>query len=835
MRRSHQWLAAASVAGAALAVLAWRAEHAREQDRWAMLDTYCVDCHNDLDLSGGLSFEDLSAESVPQHPEIFERVITRLRGRLMPPPGGPQPEQEDVDALISWLERSIDGNTPQHAVGYVPAQRLSRTEYAHAVRDLLGVDIDPAEHLPVEMEVEGFTNIAAALSASPAFVEQYVNVASTVAHLAVGEPQPKVSTAFFPPPTEDQDAYVDGMPFGTRGGIRFTHTFPADGEYRLTLKDLGAGLYPRALETRHTLVVLVDREEVFRGEIGGPEDLAAIDQGGAPARAEIMARFTDIPVPVKAGRHEIAVTFIERSRAFDDEMVTPFSPTDTFSFTGAPRVPGIYGGIDLIGPFESPGLSPTASRRKVFVCEPEVPERERACAEQIAVNLARRAFRRPVGQADLDRLMPFYEEGRRGPGGFDEGIELLITAVLASPDFLYRTIAPRGDGERYALDDFELASRLSFFLWSQGPDDELLRLAAAGELSRTDVLDAQVARMLADPRSEVLVNEFALRWLNVDDLDAVEPDRLLFPEFTGALREDFAEEIRRFLASVLLEEKDVRTLLTADYTFLNERLARHYGVPGVVGPQFRRVRLDDPRRHGLLGKGAVLLSTSYGDRTSPVLRGAWVLDRLMGTPPTPPPPGVETNLSAVEGEEPKTLRARLEQHRADSVCSACHGVIDPYGLALENFTATGRWRDFDEDAGAPIDASTVLPGGLGIEGPVELTEALLRREDQLVQALTQKLMMYALGRELEHYDMPQVRRIVRAAEKQDYRFSALVAGVVRSDAFRMQAAVHGEAPAPARTAGKEGSEPFFASRDAAREARQPAAGEKGSDPFFRGL
>jgi hypothetical protein len=632
-----------------------------------------------------------------------------------------------------------------------------------------------------------------------------VNVASTVAHLAVGEPQPKVRTAFFPRPTADQDAYVDGMPLGTRGGIKFTHTFPADGEYRFTLKDIGAGLYPRSLETRHTLVVLVDRNEVFRTDVGGPEDLALIDRGGAPARAEIMERFTNMPVPVTAGIHEVAITFIERARALDDEQITPFDPADSFSFTGAPRVPGIFGGVDMIGPYGSQGLSPTASRRRLFVCEPEVAERERVCAEQIAVNLARRAFRRPIGQADLDRLMPFYDEGRRGPGGFDEGIELLVTAVLASPDFLYRAIAPRANPDAgvgpgtnsglagYALDDFELASRLSFFLWSQGPDDELLARADANELSKPEVLDAQVERMLVDPRAQVLVEEFALRWLGVDDLEAVVPDRLLFPEFTDGLRQDLAEEIRLFVASVLFEDADVRTLLTADHTYLNERLARHYGVAGVVGPQFRRMTLDDERRHGLLGKGAVLLRTSYGDRTSPVLRGAWILDRLIGSPPTPPPPGVETNLSAVAGEVPKTLRARLEQHRKAPNCNACHGTIDPYGLALENFTATGRWRDYDEDADAPIDASTALPGGQAVTGPVELTAALLEREDQFVQALTKKLMMYALGRELEYYDMPEVRAVVQAAEREDYRFSALVAGIVRTDAFRMQAVVQDNA------------------------------------------
>jgi hypothetical protein len=531
-----------------------------------------------------------------------------------------------------------------------------------------------------------------------------------------------------------------------------------------------------------------------------------MDRGGAPAREAIMKRFAAIPVQVKAGSHELVVTFIERSRAASDEQISTFTPQQTFSSTGAPRVPGIVGGINLIGPYNSPGLSPTASRRKLFVCEPEVPDRERACAEQIARNFARRAFRRPVSQADLDRLMPFYEEGRVG-AGFDDGIELMVTAVLASPDFLYRAIAPRGapGADAYALDDQELASRLSFFLWGQGPDEVLLDLAAAGQLSHPEVLDAQVKRLLADPHADVLVDEFTLRWLHVDDLDSVQPDKLLFPEFTDALRRDFAEEIRLFLASVLVEDKDVRTLLTADYTFLNERLARHYGVPDIVGPQFRRVKLEDERRYGLLGKGAVLLRTSYGDRTSPVLRGQWVLDKLMGTPPTPPPPGVDTNLATPPGERPKTVRARLEQHRTSSVCKSCHGVIDPYGLALENFTATGRWREHDQDAGAPIDASTELAGGQKVAGPVELTHALLERRDQFVQAFTQKLMMYALGRELEYYDMPQVRAIVRDAAAHDYRFSALVAGIVRSDAFRMQAVVHEDRGAVQASTGETGS------------------------------
>jgi hypothetical protein len=800
LQRPGLWLAAAGAAAAA-AVFVFRSGELPEQERWALLDSYCADCHNALDFAGELSFDGLTAESVPLHAGVFEAAVTKLRGRLMPPPGAPQPTQDDVDALIAWLERSLDGGAPQRHVGHVPAQRLNRTEYASAVKALLDVDIDPGEYLPAEIEVDGFTNIAAALSVSPSFIEQYLNVAGTVAHLAVGEPVPKVSTAYFPPPAENQEAYIDGMPLGTRGGARFTHAFPADGEYRLSLGNLGVGLYPRALETRHTLLILVDRQEVFRADIGGLEDLALADRGGAPGHAEIMSRFTDIPIYVKAGVHEVVVTFIQRSRASSDEQISTFSPTRTFSYTGAPRVPGIIGGIDLIGPFQSTGLSQTPSRRKLFICEPEVAEQERACAEEITAHLARRAFRRPIDRADLERLMPFYEEGRQGPGGFDEGIEVMVTAVLSSPDFLYRFIAPsEASAERYALSDFELASRLAFFLWSQGPDDRLLELAATEELSRPEVLDAEVMRMLADPRAEVLIGDFALHWLDVDDLKAVEPDRQIFPEFTEALRQDFAEEIELFLASVLLEDRNVRTLLTADYTFLNESLARHYGVASVFGPQFRRVQLEDPARHGLLGKGAVLLRTSYGDRTSPVLRGAWVLEKLLGTPPAPPPPGVETDLTPISGEQPTTLRARLEQHRADSACNACHGVIDPYGLALENFTAIGKWRDHDDDADAPIDASTQLPGGTPVTGPVELTAALLSRPDQFVQALTQKLMMYALGRELEYFDMPQVREIVRAAEADDYRFSAIVRGVVRSDAFRMQGAIEDHEPIQASAA-----------------------------------
>jgi hypothetical protein len=561
----------------------------------------------------------------------------------------------------------------------------------------------------------------------------------------------------------------------------------ADGEYRITITDLDVGLYARSLESEHTLVMLLDRNEVFRAQLGGRGDLQLVNRGGAPARAEIMQRFAKIPVQIGAGVHEIAITFIERARAATEDHIFGFQPYGGFSYTGEMRVPRLIGNVGVEGPFGVTSLSRTASRDKIFVCTPESAETERACAERIAKSLATRAFRRTLSADDLARLLPFYENGRAA-GTFDTGIEHLVTAVLASPDFLYRAIAPEdADAETFALDDFELASRLSFFIWSQGPDDELLELAAASKLGDESIIAAQVERMLADPRARALVTGFALRWLNVDELEAVVPDERLYPEFSDELRTDFTREIELFIASILLGNRDVRELLTAEHTFVNERLARHYRLGSVNGPQFRRVAVEDDARRGLLGKGAVLLRTSYGDRTSPVLRGAWVLDKLMGTPPTPPPPNVETDLSTPPGEKAKTVRARLEQHREDASCNGCHGVIDPYGLALETFSATGQWRDFDAQAEERIDAATVLPGGQAINGPIELRQALLQRPDQFVQALTVKLMMYALGRELEYFDMPQVRAVVREAEGHDYRFAAIVTGIVSSDSFRMQA------------------------------------------------
>jgi hypothetical protein len=766
------------------------AQHPESQ--WSTIQLYCFGCHNEGVRAGNLFLDQLSAESVPEHPEIFEKVVRKLRGRQMPPPGMLQPSQQEVDALIAWLESTLDESSKAHLAGHVPVQRLNRTEYANAVQDLLAVEIDPTQYLPADIAVEGFNNIAAALTVSPAFLEQYVNVARVVARMAVGKPAPEVVKASFPAPTiGNQDGYVDGMPLGTRGGTRFEYTFPADGEYRFTITDLDFGLYPRGVENETTVVGLIDRKEVFRVKVGGDADREFVDRGGgAPAGAKLMQRFANIPVQVTAGVHEVVVTFIERSRVATDDEIAGGTQYSGFDIKGYLRLPRLIGPIEVVGPYAATSATRTPSREKLFICKPEVPEQERACAERITRDLAGRAFRRPVTKKDIDGLMAFYDAGHEGSGGFNAGIEQMVTAVLVSPDFLYRGIAlpkDKKDAKFYALSDLELASRLSFFLWKRAPDDELLKLANKGELSRPGVLDGQVRRMMAAPQAENLVTDFALRWLDLQEVDKFEWDKQIFPEFNAELRQDFATEIDLFLRSILLEDKNVEELLTADYTFLNERLAKHYGITNVHGAQFRRVHLEDENRYGLLGKGAVLLHTSYGNRTSPVVRGAWVLDKLNGTPPAPPPPNVVTDLSTPPGAKPKTMRAMLEQHRSIPMCNMCHGVIEPHGLPLERFTVTGQWRDVDWEADAPIDSKVTMPDGTVVEGPADLRRALLRRPGQFVQALTKKLMMYALGREIEPSDMPQIRAIVRHAAKNDYRFSSLVAGIVSSDAFRMQA------------------------------------------------
>ena len=767
-----------------------------------LLSQYCSECHNSEDWAGSVAFDQLDIASVDRETETWEHAVRKLRGRLMPPPGSEQPAQGDIDRFVSFLEGSLDANAARPQAGHVPVQRLNRSEYAQVVKDLLAVDIDTTEYLPLDIEVDGFDNIAAALSTSPAFLDSYINLARSVARLAVGEPVPKQAFAFYRAPSAAQDTYQEGMPLGTRGGMQVTHPFPADGEYQISVLDLDVGLYPRSVETRHTLILLIDDEEVFRETIGGEADFALANKGGAPAAAEIMKRFARIPVQITAGPHRVTATFIERAAVETDETIGGFVPYGGFAFEGELRVPRLLNGIEITGPHNATGISSTPSRAKLFVCTPASAAEEAACAREIITDLATRAYRRPATEEDIALLLPFYERGRATAGGFDAGIEQVVTAVLASPDFLYRGISidkDIGEEPQFALTDQELATRLSFFIWGQGPDAELLTLAAAGTLKDDAVLEEQVRRMLADARAQTLVNNFARRWLNLDDPLAVDVDPNLFPGFRAQLRLDFAEELRLFLGSILLGDRPVQELLSANHTYLNDRLARHYGITTVFGAQFRRVELEDERRWGLLGKAAVLLRTSYGDRTSPVLRGAWVLEKLMGTPPTPPPPNVETDLSVPAGEKPTTVRARLEQHREKPGCNQCHGVIDPIGLALENFTVTGQWRDVDVAAAAPIDARTVLPSGIAIEGPVELRNQLLARPEQFALALTEKLFMYALGRELEYFDLPQVRAIVRGAAGDEYRLSALITGIVQSPAFRMQAVPEAGAAIAANT------------------------------------
>jgi hypothetical protein len=749
----------------------------------AMVSTYCVTCHNARLKTGGLALDGLDPAAPANDAQIWEKALRKLRGRQMPPPGSPQPSQKDVDSFVAWMENTLDTQAkgPQAGpkAGYVPIQRLNRTEYAATVKALVGVDVNAKEVLPQDIQVEGFDNIAAALSVSPAFLDQYVTAARQVARLAVGNPNPRVSSVKYSiAANQDPD---EPLPLGTRGGIRFKHNFPADGEYRITLNNLAVGPYSNALENQSTVVIMIDGKTVFRKPIGGPEDLALADRKAGTGRAQIMARFSKIPVPVKAGVRDVVVAFVDRSHVETEEILEKLQGYGGLTGGQAPlnRMANLVDGVEVAGPFNPTGVSTTPSRALIFICDPKA-KGESACARQIAENLARRAFRRPVTAEDMNRLMPFYETGRQNGGTFDQGIEQVVAAILVSPQFLYRAI--KGP----TLTDLELASRLSFFLWNTGPDDELLTLAAANGLTRPGVLDKQVRRMLADPRASSLVTSFAMKWLNLTNLDQIIPDPKLFPGFDEQLRRDFSMEAEAFIGSIFSEDRSVLELLTADYTFVNERLARHYGIPGVTGSQFRKVTLAGDERRGLLGKGAVLLRTSYGDRTSPVLRGAWVLDKILGTPPTPPPPDTATDLSQKAGEQPKTVRARLEQHRDKASCRMCHGVIDPTGLALENFDAIGQWRTRDTEANAPIDASTVLPNGVPIHGVVELNAQLIDRPGVFAQTVTERLMMYAVNRQLEYFDMPQIRAIVRGAAKDNYKLSSLILGIVNSEAFRKQ-------------------------------------------------
>ena len=761
---------------------------APQSPHFGYLQEYCTECHNATDWAGGIAFDTMSEADVPHDTKLWEAAVRKLRGHLMPPPGNKQPKQAETDAMVGWLETSLDARKETPRAGHVTAQRLNRTEYANAVRSLLGVEIKVEDLLPPEIEADGFDNIAAALTISPSFLDQYISAARFIAKRAVGSATPKLGKALYLPTAGESS----NMPLGSRGGFRFKHFFPADGEYRFSiLDDLTGGLYTNASLFRQTVVVFLDGREIFRANVGGKEDLGVADKLAADGRAKIAERFSNIPFKVTSGTHELTVTSVDRAHVLSDENI---GGSRADNFVGAAGAgPRFTQGVEVTGPFGPTTIGHSPSRDLIFVCRPAGAADERPCAEKIARNLATKAYRRPVTDADVARLMTFYDSGRKDLGDFDGGVQEITMGVLSSPDFLYRVIPPQGDGKQpQPLTALQLASRLSFFLWSDLPDDELLQVAVSGKLTDPAVYTQQIDRMLADKRASALVTGFAMRWLNVDDLKAVDPDITIFRRFNEGLRQDFGTEIRLFLSDVLLENKSVLELLSANYTFLNQRLAEHYGIEDVLVSQFRRVTLADPNRRGLLGKSAVLLRTSYADRTSPVLRGAWVLEKLLGTPPTPPPPGVETNLNAKEGAPPSTLRARLEIHRTNKTCNQCHGVIDPIGLAMENFDVTGAWRT--RDSGQPVNAATVLPNGVKIDGVAQLNDQLLARPDQFVQTVVGRLMMYGTGRELEADDMPQVRRIVRDTAQNNYRFFDIVRQVALSDAFRLQAPPHEKAP-----------------------------------------
>jgi len=792
-RRIHTAMLAAFGSLCADPLLAASADSAHPQ--WQLIERYCTDCHNSNDWAGSLAMDLLEPGGIPQEAETWEKAIRKLRGGLMPPPGAERPQNTEVEHLAAWLETTIDSAAGEAPPGRVPLRRLNRREYGYAIRDLLGMNVNVAALLPQDDLEGGYDNNAAALQVSPTFIDQYLNAARTIAHDAVGDARPipimetygNVADMIISLPprgidgTGSQQRHNQGMPFGTRGGMSVEHTFLADGEYELSIGDLALAREVPNMEFENTVVALLDGKEFYRTVIGGEADHKWIDQILDDAVASINSRLKNIRFHATAGQHTVTVTFVQRSMAESDERV---------------RIPAMEGGQDRIhavhalqvrGPLQVTGMSESESRKKIFVCYPRETAEESSCARNILSNIATRAFRRPVTDEDLAQLMAFYESSRARQD-FEAGIRDALSAVLVSPHFIYRAEEGLFNAEARTVNEFELASRLSFFLWSSLPDEELLTVADGGKLSNPAELQAQVKRMLADPRSKTLVDDFAAQWLNLAKLDEIAPNRGLFRHASGGLdpRPMFKEELSLFIDSILRSDQPVTRLLDADYTYLNERLAMHYGIEDVKGSRFRKVTLTDPVRHGLLGKGAILMLTANPNRTAPVLRGAWILDRILGTPPAEPPPNVEAFPENGVGQPAKTVRERLAQHAANPSCYGCHGVMDPLGLALENFDTVGQFRSFDADTLTSIDPSGVLPDGSPIKGPVDLNKALVARSDMFVQALTENLMTYALGREVDHRDMPAVRAIVRQVRQDGDRFESLVFNIVQSKAFLMR-------------------------------------------------
>ena len=717
----------------------------------AILNRYCATCHNQRVKAAGLTLDLMALAEVSAHAETWEKVIRKIRTGMMPPSGAPRPEPAVLDRLASWVETRLDGAAPPTAHLVTPAlHRLNRTEYANAFRDLLSLDIDVESLLPADGSSDGFDNIAQTLAVSPALIQSYVSAALKISRQAVGDrTAPPSQVTFTAKERLMQDLHIEGLPFGTRGGMLIRHTFPLDAEYEFNIGTLGGG----------------------RGSVPPPIDFSIDGE-----TIEITNPRT-VRVRVKAGPREVGVAIVDRLRnAGVDDVFSDFRVNSTFTPTGGIQT------VSILGPYNANSVGDTPSRRRIFVCRPEHVEQEEVCARRILATLARRAYRGPVSEAEVSTLTAFYAEGRAA-GDFESGIQQGVARMLVSPRFVYRVVeepAIVAPGAVYRLSDVELASRLSFFLWSSIPDDELLDVAIQGRLRNPEVLRQQVTRMLADVKSDAFIRNFAGQWLFLRELETVQSDAAHFNE---NLRDAFKRETELVFGAIVREDRNLLDLLDADYTFVDERLARHYGIPGVRGSHFRRVALaPDGRRRGLLGHGSILTVTSVSNRTSPVVRGKWVLENLLGTPAPIPPPGVESTLDEKKDAQPTSLRQRLEMHRANPACASCHRIMDPMGFALENFDLVGAWRE--SDGSLPIDASGQLADGTPIRGPVDLRKAIMSRGDAFVTTTTEKLLIYALGRPIHHYDMPVVRSIVRRAARDGNKFSALLFGIIESDSFQ---------------------------------------------------
>ena len=745
----------------------------------AVVNQYCVGCHSTKMKAGGLALEVVNAQDVSQHADVWEKVVRKLRARYMPPAGLPRPDEATYKAVVSSLEASLDrAAAAKPNPGRTDTfRRLNRTEYQNSIRDLLAIEVDVSSLLPSDESSHGFDNVTVG-NLSPTLLERYLSAARKISRLAIGAPSrsPGGDTVTLPPDLT-QEEHFDELPFGTRGGTVVHYTFPLDAVYEIQLRlARDRNEHVEGLLAPHQVELMLDGERVRLFKVEPPP--SGMDH-------HLVEKDLNVRVPVKAGPHVVAVAFLKQTSALLETERQPYQAH--FNMDRHPRLqPAVYS-VSINGPYDAKGPGDTPSRRRIFVCRPAKPGEEEGCAKRILATLMRRAYRRPVTDADLKVPMKFYKGARAG-GDFEAGIEMALRAVLVSPEFLFRveqdpaTVAPNS---AYRISDLELATRLSFFLWSSIPDDPLLDAAIQGKLKTPAVLEQQVRRMLADARSRALVNNFAEQWLYLRNLSSMTPDMRVFPDFDDNLRQAFREETELFFESIMREDRSVLDLLRANYTFVNERLAKHYGIPNVYGSRFRRITFgDDAVRGGLLLQGSVLTVTSYATRTSPVLRGKWILANLLGAPPPPPPPFVPALKEHSAGGKVLTMRERMAEHRANPACSGCHQLMDPVGFALENYDAVGRYRTAEE--GTPLDVTGGLPDGSKFEGVSGLQQALLSRPEVFLTTFTDKLLTYALGRGVEDYDGPAVRGVVREAGAQNFRFSSFIIGIVKSAPFQMR-------------------------------------------------